>query len=71
MQFTGYRMGRPALQHLGIPKEQLESLVDAHPLKRLGTPEDIAYAAVFLASGEARWITGAVLDVAGGAAMLR
>jgi len=54
-----------------IPKEQLASLADAHPLKRLGTPEDVAQAAVFLASGQAGWITGAVLDVAGGAVMLR
>ena len=54
-----------------IPKEQLASLVDAHPLKRLGTPEDVAQAAVFLASREADWITGVVLDVAGGAIMLR
>jgi 3-oxoacyl-[acyl-carrier protein] reductase len=54
-----------------IPKEQLASLVDAHPLKRLGTPEDVAQAAVFLASAEAGWITGVVLDVAGGAVMLR
>jgi 3-oxoacyl-[acyl-carrier protein] reductase len=54
-----------------IPKEQLASLVDAHPLKRLGTPEDVAQAAVFLASHQAGWITGVVLDVAGGAVMLR
>lgn len=54
-----------------IPKEQLASLVDTHPLKRLGTPEDVACAAVFLASAEADWITGIVLDVAGGAVMLR
>jgi 3-oxoacyl-[acyl-carrier protein] reductase len=54
-----------------IPKDQLASLVDAHPLKRLGTPDDIAQAAVFLASGDAGWITGVVLDVAGGAVMLR
>ena len=54
-----------------IPKEQLASLVDTHPLKCLGTPEDVACAAVFLASGEAGWITGIVLDVAGGAVMLR
>ena len=54
-----------------IPKEQRASLVDTHPLKRLGTPEDVACAAVFLASGDAGWITGIVLDVAGGAVMLR
>ncbi len=50
-----------------IPAEQQESLADAHPLQRLGTPEDVARAAVFLASEESAWITGVVLDVAGGA----
>jgi NAD(P)-dependent dehydrogenase (short-subunit alcohol dehydrogenase family) len=36
------------------------------PMKRLGTPEDIAKAALFLASDEAAWITGAALTVDGG-----
>jgi 3-oxoacyl-[acyl-carrier protein] reductase len=52
-----------------IPQPQQEALIDFHPLKRLGTPEDIARAAVFLASDSASWITGVVLDVAGGAVM--
>ena len=36
------------------------------PLKRFGTPEDVAAAAVFLASGDSTYITGAVLNVGGG-----
>jgi 3-oxoacyl-[acyl-carrier protein] reductase len=40
-----------------------------HPIRRLGTPEDVARAALFLASEEAAWITGVILDVAGGAVM--
>jgi len=36
------------------------------PLKRLGTPADIAHAVVFLASDEAAYITGHVLAVNGG-----
>jgi len=51
-----------------IPAEQQASLAGAHPLQRLGTPEDVARAALFLASDESSWITGVVLDVAGGAA---
>jgi 3-oxoacyl-[acyl-carrier protein] reductase len=36
------------------------------PLKRFGTPEDIANAALFLASDEAAYITGSSLHVDGG-----
>jgi 3-oxoacyl-[acyl-carrier protein] reductase len=36
------------------------------PLRRLGTPEDIANAYAFLASDEASYINGAVIEVAGG-----
>lgn len=39
----------------------------AVPLRRYGTPNDIGHAAVFLASPLARWITGQVLGVDGGA----
>ena len=53
-----------------IPEERIQSLIDMHPIKRLGTPEDVARAALFLASEEARWITGVILDVAGGAVMV-
>jgi len=54
-----------------IPEEQKQPLADAHPLKRLGTPDDVARAAQFLASEASSWITGVVLDVAGGAVMMR
>jgi 3-oxoacyl-[acyl-carrier protein] reductase len=53
-----------------IPEAQKKSLVDIHPLRRLGTPEDVARAALFLVSDESSWITGVVLDVAGGAVMV-
>ncbi len=44
----------------------LERLVKWFPLGRLGEPEDIAGAAVFLASDDASWVTGVVLRVDGG-----
>jgi 3-oxoacyl-[acyl-carrier protein] reductase len=53
-----------------IPPAMKDSLREAHPLRRLGTPEDVARAAVFLASAESAWITGIVVDVAGGAVLV-
>jgi 3-oxoacyl-[acyl-carrier protein] reductase len=49
-----------------IPAPHQVALASAHPIQRLGTPEDVARAALFLASDAAGWITGIVLDVAGG-----
>ena len=46
--------------------ERKERLLARTPLGRVGTPEDIANAAVFLASDEARFITGASIPVDGG-----
>ena len=53
-----------------IPEAQQTAMAAAHPLKRLGTPADVAQAAIFLASDQSSWITGAVLDVTGGAIMV-
>ena len=52
-----------------IPEETKVSLAASHPLQRLGCPTDIAEAALFLASDRSSWITGVVLDVAGGFVM--
>ncbi|GLW09202.1 3-oxoacyl-ACP reductase [Microtetraspora sp. NBRC 13810] len=51
---------------IGELVDQVTALV---PLARLGEPADIADAAVFLASHQARWVTGQVLQVAGGHAL--
>jgi 3-oxoacyl-[acyl-carrier protein] reductase len=46
--------------------EGQRALVDRIALKRLGTPEDIAYGVLFFASDVAGWITGQVLSIDGG-----
>lgn len=52
-----------------IPASIQDSLIAQHPIRRLGLPDDVADTALFLASDEASWITGVILDVAGGAVL--
>jgi 3-oxoacyl-[acyl-carrier protein] reductase len=52
-----------------IPDDVKSRLAQEHPLRRLGTPEDVAEAALFLVSGGSSWVTGTVLDVAGGSVL--
>ncbi len=54
----------PLLQ--GIPDHYLQPMIKEIPLRRVGTPEDIGNVAVFLASDEASYITGAAIEVTGG-----
>jgi 3-oxoacyl-[acyl-carrier protein] reductase len=52
-----------------IPEPLQATLAADHPIQRLGTPEDVASAALFLASEASGWVSGVILDVAGGAVM--
>jgi 3-oxoacyl-[acyl-carrier protein] reductase len=53
----------------GLPEELRQNALKNIPLGRLGTPEDVAKAVAFLASEEASYITGHVLNVNGGMLM--
>ncbi len=53
-----------------LSEQQRARIAGAIPLARLGQPEDIGAAVVYLASDEAGWVTGATLHVNGGMAML-
>jgi 3-oxoacyl-[acyl-carrier protein] reductase len=53
-----------------MPDDVRRRFTEQHPLGRLGEPSDVAEAACFLASDRAAWLTGVVLDVAGGAVMV-
>jgi 3-oxoacyl-[acyl-carrier protein] reductase len=49
-----------------LPERDRRVAADASPFKRMGSPADVADAAVFLASDEARWVTGQELGAGGG-----
>jgi 3-oxoacyl-[acyl-carrier protein] reductase len=49
---------------------QKTALLTRIPTQRMGSPEDIAAAVVYLASNEAGWVTGQTLHVNGGMAMI-
>jgi gluconate 5-dehydrogenase len=49
--------------------ERERRILDRTPLRRVGLPEEIGYAAVFLASDASEFITGTCLPVDGGAAI--
>lgn len=58
------RISTPLLK--SVPKAINDAVAQVTALRRLGTPEEVADACLFFASDQARFVTGQVLDVAGG-----
>ena len=52
-----------------LPNDYLDNIINNVPMKRLGTPEDVAASVLFLASKSASYITGQVINVDGGLVM--
>jgi len=59
-----------ASKFLSSPEKQ-ESAAQRHPLKKVGNPEDLANAVVFLLTDNSAWMTGQILHVDGGMSTLK
>ena len=64
--FVVTAINREMFEEMKAEGKPWEALLDQHLIRRLGEPEDVASAAVYLASDEASWITGVSLPVDGG-----
>jgi len=53
-----------------LPAQRRQAIIDAVPMGRLGVPDDVAASVLFLASGEAAYVTGQTVHVNGGMAMI-
>ena len=49
-----------------VPEAKLREIAAGFPLGRIGTPEDVALATLYLVSESASWVTGVTLDISGG-----
>jgi NAD(P)-dependent dehydrogenase (short-subunit alcohol dehydrogenase family) len=60
----------PLFDKAGVTRENIDQFVATVPMGRVGTPDEVAKAAVFLASDDSSYITGTELFVDGGAAQV-
>jgi NAD(P)-dependent dehydrogenase (short-subunit alcohol dehydrogenase family) len=61
----------PLAQNLLSSEEKRQASADRHPLKRIGTPPEIAGLAVHLLSDDSAWMTGQIIHIDGGMSSLR
>ena len=61
----------PMADKLTNTPEKIEAAGQRHPLKRIGSPEDLAHSIVFLLSPKSSWMTGQVISVDGGMGSLK
>ena len=50
---------------MAIPEDKMKATLEAHPMKRIGEPEEIASVVAFLCTEDASWMTGQTVVVSG------
>jgi len=64
--FIKTELNRDVIDNAPDPAAKEREIASAYPLRRLGAPDDVAYAALYLASDASSWVTGACLMLEGG-----
>jgi 3-oxoacyl-[acyl-carrier protein] reductase len=64
--FISTDLNRDVIDGAPDPAAKEREIASVYPLRRLGTPDDVAYAALYLASDASNWVTGACLILEGG-----
>ena len=54
------------ISNIGFNHDDLNEAQQKYPLKRYGTPDDIAYLSIYLLSSKSSWMTGSCIDITGG-----
>jgi len=54
------------ISNIGFNHDELNEAQQKYPLKRYGTPDDIAYLSIYLLSSKSSWMTGSCIDITGG-----
>ena len=54
------------ISNIGFNHDKLNEAQQKYPLKRYGTPDDIAYLSIYLLSSKSSWMTGSCIDITGG-----
>ncbi|MBT9281871.1 MAG: SDR family oxidoreductase [Hydrogenibacillus schlegelii] len=70
LHFNAIALGLVDQGYLGLDEAIREKVIKRYPLRRLGRPEDVADAVMYLLSKRADWVTGQVLPVNGGFTMI-
>lgn len=60
----------PLIRRGAISDEQLQQCENSYPLKRFGTPKEIALGAIYLLSDASSWVTGTSLQIEGGGSLV-